>query len=204
MRHPVTGSPLAAFRHGCPQRPARNPVTSSIDVPDSFRPFDAVITDPAILAWLAAVLAVVALIGWGCSVRRAAQVRERAVRDAGREVDRLQGALAASEIERARLEIMAARLPQLEASIERLSNGVRAGADELRRLRAEHRQQSGRLAALQGRHRELVARLQVTQVRLNEAARLLAEAQAQNRRLEEELAASARPRPPSTQTKLPR
>ena len=160
--------------------------------------------DPAILVWLIAGLAVVASIGWGRSVRRAAQARERALRDARREVERLQGALAASEIERARLEIMASRLPQLEATIERLSNGVRAGADELRRLGAERRQRVDRFTALRSRHRDLVARLELTQVRLNETARLLAEAQAQNRRLEEELAASGAHRPPATGTRPPR
>ena len=150
------------------------------------------IKDPATLALVATLVAIVAVVascGWALSWRRNAHIHRQLREQADEALAELRAALAASEVERGRLGALAGRLPQLEATVARLSKGLRAGADELRRLGLDSRQQRQHGKALRARNRELLARLQMLQVRYNEAARLLAEAQAQNARLEEELSA---------------
>lgn len=116
----------------------------------------------------------------------------RSLGQARNQGEELRVALAASESECARLEEELARLPALEASVKRLSNGIRAGADELRRLRTSNGERTQALAALQASASESTTELRATELKLNETARTLAEAQAQNQRLEEGLAVARR------------
>ena len=147
------------------------------------------IKDPAALALLTAVVAVVALLGWIVCAWRGHRARQRLLDRADEALSEVQAALSVSEGERARLAALAQRLPQLELTIERLSAGLRAGADEMRRLGVDKRLQVQRSELLLARNQELLAKLQLTLVRYNETVRLLVEAQALNARLEEELAA---------------
>ena len=98
-------------------------------------------------------------------------------------------ALAACEDECARLEAELARLPRYERKIERLTVGLRAGADEMRRLGDRNRQLQRYGEQMLARHSELQSQLETAQVRFNETARLLVEAQTLNARLEDELGA---------------
>lgn len=116
----------------------------------------------------------------------------RALGQARNHGEELRKALAASEAQRRQLDHEVARLPALEATIERLTKGVRAGADELKRLRAHHAERALALDDLQASVSDAAEELQATRSRLEESQRSLSEAQARNGRLEENLAVARR------------
>ena len=116
----------------------------------------------------------------------------RALGQARNHGEDLRTALSVSETRCRQLEGEVARLPALQETIERLTNGLRGGADELRRLRASNHERAQAFDDLQASASRAAEELQATQVRLNETLRSLAEAAAQNARLEEQLAVARR------------
>ena len=116
----------------------------------------------------------------------------RALGQARNHGEDLRAALSASETRCEQLEDEVARLPALEETIQRLTNGLRGGADELRRLRASNHERAQALDDLQASASQAAEELQATQIRLNETLRSLAEAAAENARLEEQLAVARR------------
>ena len=116
----------------------------------------------------------------------------RALGQARNHGEDLRTALSASETRCRQLEGEVARLPALEETIQRLTNGLRGGADELRRLRASNHERAQALDDLQASASQAAEALQATQIRLNETLRSLAEAAAENARLEEQLAVARR------------
>lgn len=116
----------------------------------------------------------------------------RSLGQARNQGEELRSALAASESECVRLEEQLARMAALETTVERLTSGIRASADELRRLRISNNEKARALDALQTSASEMGAELRATQLTLNETTRSLSEAQAQNGRLEEGLAVARR------------